>query len=105
MIDESERQYGTAGEIGSATFQPIVIVSPAHPGLLGIRVEIQWLDFPEMPQETVLGSSLREVDFYSQNLNDDSGSRTVEDGCQLPEEPTPGSHRHPRGNQHDGSAD
>ena len=89
VIDESERQYGTAGEIGSATFQPIVIASPTISGLLAIQVEIQWLDFPEMPQETVLGSSLRQVDFYSQNLNDGTGPRTVEDGCRVAEEPTP----------------
>ncbi len=88
-IDESALQYGSAGELSSATFAPIEIISPALPGLLSIQVDIAWIDFPEMEHETVLGTSLRQVDFYSQNLNDDTGSKMVEDGCQVAEEPTP----------------
>ncbi len=86
----SVRQLGSTSEFGGGTFTPIEVESPALPGLLSIQVEIAWIDFPEMANETVLGTSLRQVDFYSQNLNDDTGARTVEDGCRVAaDEPTP----------------
>ncbi len=81
----------TGGAFGaqSANFAAPIVLSP--PGLAGrftARVEITWFDSTPTGPPIVLGTSLRQVDVYAQNLDGTAGPDAIVDACQVLPDPT-----------------
>lgn len=80
---------GGAFEAQSASFDAPIVLSPLErAGRFTARVEITWYDSAPFGPPTILGTSLRQVDVYAQNLEGTGGPDAIVDACQVQPDPT-----------------
>ncbi len=90
QVATSAAILGTAFEGQSAGFDaPIVLTPPDSSGVYTAHVEIIWFESTASGPPVVLGTSVRRVDVYAQNLEGTGGPDTLVSSCQVHPDPTP----------------
>lgn len=90
QVQTSASIFGTAFEEQSAAFpSPIELALLDPSGTYTAQVEITWFESTAAGPPVVLGTSLRRVDVYAQNLEGTGGPDTIVNSCQAVSDPTP----------------
>ncbi len=90
QVQTSASILGTAFEEQSAGFTtPIQLTLLDSSGVYTAQVEITWFESTPSGPPIVLGTSLRRVDVYAQNLEGTGGPDTIVNSCQALSPPTP----------------
>ena len=89
QVQTSASILGTAFEEQSAGFTtPIQLTLLDSSGVYTAQVEITWFESTPSGPPVVLGTSLRRVDVYAQNLEGTGGPDTIVNSCQAISPPT-----------------
>lgn len=90
QVQSSAPILGTAFEGQSAGFNsPIELTILDPTGTYTAEVEVTWFESTASGPPVVLGTSLRRVDVYAQNLEGTAGPDTIVGSCQAVADPTP----------------